>query len=198
LFLLNLLWFLGTLVGGVLLGIFPATAAVHDVLRRDQMDRIREDNSDPTPARLRLWQEFWTAWRASFRSANLLGLVLALCWALLAVDRVHVRNGVGTVTPWISGVIIVVTVVLAMATLIVWPIAAHYSDRTGRLVRMTLAMALSRPLLTVFVAMISMTWLWLLQAAPGVCVVFGVALPFWATTALYWRSGVFPLPETLT
>jgi hypothetical protein len=46
--------------------------------------------------------------------------------------------------------------------------------------------------------MISMTWLWLLQAAPGVCVVFGVALPFWATTALYWRSGVFPLPETLT
>lgn len=196
LFLLNLLWVSGILAGGILLGLFPSTAAAHGVLRRDQMERICEESDQATPPRSSLWREFWSGWRAEFRSANRLGLVLVAVWALLTADRLFLQGGVGVATPWLSGVVVVVTILLGMASLLVWPVAAHFDETTGRILRMTLALSLSRPLLTVFVAMIAITWLWLLQAAPGVCVVFGAALPFWAVSTLSWRSRVFDVPAS--
>ncbi|MGY5764157.1 YesL family protein [Brachybacterium sp. DNPG3] len=190
LFLLHLLWLAGTLAGGVLLGIGPATAAVHAVLRRDRMDRRLEELDRPVPSRARLGREFWTHWRAGLLPANLLAAVLGAGWAVIAVDRWVLGPGIGAATPWLSGVVVALTVVLALLSAVVWPLQAHFSDPLPRLLRMALVLLLARPLRTLAVAGVLAATIAVWGAVPGLVPVFGIVLPAWAITAIYWRAGV--------
>ena len=198
-FLLHLLWVLGVIAGAGVAGVFPATAAVHGGLRRDQMDRrLEAEGRNPAP-RSRLSAEYWALWRTQFMASQRLGLLLAVGWAVLAVDRAVLRSGAaGDFTPWLSGVLVVLGVLLAVLTALAWPMQAHFADGTARVLRMSFVLALSRPLLVMAVAGAVLVWFWLLSAAPGVCVVFGVALPAWTVTALAWRTGALPLPAART
>lgn len=194
LFLLHLLWLLGVLAGGVVLGVLPATAALCAVLREDRMERASEERGELRPPRPRLWAGFWSGWRQEFWRAQRLGGVLTAAWLLLLLDRT-VLTGVqlGALAPLASGLIVVLTVVLALLSAVVWPLAAHFSDPVGRLLRMGLVLLVRRPSLALSVAVVLAATVWLVQTVPGIVPVFGVALTAWAITALLWRSGVMPL-----
>lgn len=72
----NLLVLAGTLLGGVLLGAFPALAAGSAALRGVASGSPSE----------RLWHDFWSAYRTSWRRMNLLGAPFWCVGAVLAVD----------------------------------------------------------------------------------------------------------------
>jgi len=72
----NLLMLAGTLLGGVVLGAFPALAAGHGVLAPIISGAPSE----------RLWHDFWAGYRASWRRMNVLGAPFWCGGALLAVD----------------------------------------------------------------------------------------------------------------
>jgi len=192
LFLLHLLMVLGILAGGIVLGLAPALAAVHTELRGDERRRRIEAQGEIGEEPPPLWRSFWTSWRAEFVRANLLGGVLAIGWALLLVDRTVLAQTGGAATPWVSGVLVVLTVVLALVTAVVWPLAAHFSDPLPRILVMAPVLLVRRPVITLgtvgVLAVTVMVW----QAVPGLAPVFGVLLPCWAVTALCWRTGSLP------
>lgn len=198
LFLLHLLWLLGTLTGAVLLGVFPATAALCTVLREDQLDRAVEDAGDLAPSRAGLWARFWTAWRGEFWRAQRLGGALLLAGALLALDRWALTGTQisATIGPLASGLVVVLTIVLLLLAAVMWPLAAHFSDPLPRLLRMGLVLLVRRPSITVSLALVLATTVWIAQTVPGLVPVFGLALPVWAITALLWRSGAMPLSSS--
>ncbi|MFI6322785.1 YesL family protein [Nonomuraea sp. NPDC050556] len=66
---LNLLWFLGTLAGGVVLGVGPATVAAYTLARR----HAQGESFSP-------WRAFFAAYRREFRRGSLLVLPLAVCF----------------------------------------------------------------------------------------------------------------------
>lgn len=194
LFLLQLLWVLGTLAGAVVLGVLPATAALCAVLREDRLEQIAEETDERPRARPRLWTEFWGAWREEFWRAHRLGGVLLLGWLLLALDRaVLTELSLGAITPLVSGLVVVLTVVLVLLSSVVWPLAAHFADPVGRLLRMGLVLLLRRPTVALLIAVVLAAAIWVAQTVPGVVPVLGIALPAWAVTTLLWRSGAMPL-----
>lgn len=69
----NVLVLLGTLAGGVVLGVWPAVRAASAVLL----------DGDPADAPLR---PFWRAWREDWRRANVLGAPLTIGGAALLLD----------------------------------------------------------------------------------------------------------------
>ncbi|ATG54684.1 hypothetical protein CFK41_07820 [Brachybacterium ginsengisoli] len=199
LFLLHLLWLLGTLAGGVVLGVLPATAAVFAVLREDRLVQAAEEVGEHRPSRGGLWAQFWTAWRAEFWRAHRLGGALALGWLVLALDR-RVLTGTqfgdqlsAALGPLASGVVVVLTVVLMLLSAVMWPLAAHFSDPLPHLLRMGLVLLVRRPSITLAIALLLAAAIWLAQTMPGLVPVFGLALPAWAVTAVLWRSGAMPL-----
>lgn len=201
LFLLNLLWMLGTLSGAVVLGIFPATAAVHAVLRGDELERAAEADSElGTPRngpaatrRPKLWPEFWGAWRSELGRGNRIGFLLLAGWAVIATDRWALTAlDLGAAGPWVSGIVVLLTVLLALLTAVIWPLAAHFSDPLPRLTRIALTLLLARPALTLSMAAVLAATAWGWQTLPGLAPVFGIVLPCWALTFLLWRSGVLP------
>ncbi|WP_114855409.1 YesL family protein [Brachybacterium sp. YJGR34] len=193
LFLLNLLWVLGVLAGGIVLGIAPATAALHAVLRQDRIEGVHEAEGTSPPPRGTLWAEFWAAWRGEFVRATRLGAVLATGWALLLADRwVLSALDLGTAGPAASGIVVLLTVALALVTVVVWPLAAHFEDPLRTVLRMVLTVLVARPGLTLSVLVVLGAAAAIWQSLPGLVPVFGLALPCWVVTFLVWRSGVLP------
>lgn len=198
LFLLHLLWMLGTLAGGLVLGALPATAAVCAVLREDRLEQIAEETGEPPRTRRRLWSDFWGAWRTEFSRSHRLGGTLLLAWLVLALDRwilggTELGAQLGLASPLASGLVVVLTVALVLLSAVAWPLSAHFSDPVPRLLRMGLVLLVRRPSTTLSLALVLTAAVWIVQTVPGLVPVFGLVLPAWIVTALLWRSGAMPL-----
>lgn len=70
---INVLFLLGTLVGGVVLGVWPAFRAASAVLL----------DGDPADSP---WLPFWRVWREGWRRANALGAPLSVAGVVLLLD----------------------------------------------------------------------------------------------------------------
>ncbi|MBT0994207.1 DUF624 domain-containing protein [Cellulomonas sp. DKR-3] len=116
--LAQLLLLLGTLAGGVVLGLFPALDAAGRLL-------ARLPAGDPSTS---VWRDFWSAWRAGFRRANVVGAPLWAVGALLVVD-----GGVAALLdgPGRAALVVGLVVVAAWTALVVAfvpPVLRRYDD----------------------------------------------------------------------
>jgi len=125
----NVLVALGTLAGGVVLGVYPALGAGGSALAR---------LAAGTPSE-HLWQEFWAAYRAGFRRLNVLGAPLTVGFLLLALDAsVLAAASAGPARAALTVGVVALTgyLLVALATLV--PVARRYEDvpaaRTWRFV----------------------------------------------------------------
>lgn len=189
LFLLHLLWILHTLRGGVVLGLFPATAAVHAVLRRDAMSRDH--------ARADLWREFGTVWRSELGRANALGWALAAVWTVLVV-----QHSILTATPpsglaaGVAGALGIGMAVLGVVTTLTWVLHAHFEESVPALLRRSVTLALGRPLVALGCAAGVAVVLCLYYVLPGLVPVLGTSLPALVAVTTLWGSGVLPRPPS--
>ncbi|MBZ2197420.1 YesL family protein [Occultella gossypii] len=188
LFALNALWLLYTLRGGVVAGVFPATAAVHAVLRRDLM---RPDDPHREPLRV----EFGAAWRAELGSANVIGYVLTTAWVLLLVEHhVLTSGGAQGLAAGVAALLWFAAALLFVLCASVWMLAVHFDEGPLATLRRAALLALARPLTALGAAVVLAVVLCLYYVVPGLVPVFGVAGPAMLTSAQLWRSGVLPRP----
>ncbi|MEV0345524.1 DUF624 domain-containing protein [Nonomuraea sp. NPDC050680] len=186
LFRLHLLWLGWTLVGGGLLGIFPATAAVYAVVRRDLMGRGE-------PSRLRA--EFGAAWREQFRGANILGYSFLGLWALLLLDRHLVATvDLGSAGQGLAGLFWVLAVFLSCMSAAVWPLAAHFAEGVPKLIVRSAVFVLARPLIAGFNAGAVAVVLCVYNVVPGLVPVFGITVPVYLSFVYLWSTRLLPRP----
>jgi uncharacterized membrane protein YesL len=187
--LLQGLWLLHTLMGAVVLGALPATAAVAAVLRRDHMVAAGwADDQDRPP----LWREFHRAWRAELVGANAAGYVLVAAWALVVADHLVTRGVDVVAVP--RAVVWVLTAVLAAVTGLALVLRAHFADGPVRALRRACVLALARPLLALQAVVVLAGFGCLFYVLPGLAVVFGVSAPAAVLVAAVWHTGVLPRP----
>lgn len=143
---LNLLWILGVLAGLIVAGIAPATQAMYAVIGRYLRD-------EP----VRLWADFWRAWRRGMRSSQLVLGVPLLTAVVVAFYLVASRA-----TPFVF-----VTTVIAigyLGALIQLPAAADRLDlRATKLWKASTAIAWRQPLISLgvvlgVVVMVTSAW----------------------------------------
>jgi uncharacterized membrane protein YesL len=187
---LHLLWIVGTLRGGVVLGVFPATAAVYAVVRRD----IRTPDAGSVRPALR--HEFTAFWRQELVPANTVGYAVAVLWTVLILDR-HLLAVVdlGAAAPVVAGLLWTVTAFAFVATAALPALGAHFAEGPVRLLRRSAVLVLGRPkqaLLNALAVGVVLCGYYLL---PGLVPVFGVALVALVSTSTLWESGLFGSPE---
>ncbi len=187
LLVLHLLWIGWTLRGGVVLGLFPASAAVQAVVRRDAMRGVEGRGLRAVRA------EFRAAWRAELVPANALGyVVLGLAGVLVLDRRVLATLDLGAAGPVLAGLLTVLTVTSFVVCAVLPVLASHYAESPVRLLRRAVLLVAARPALALGNAVVVGTVLCLYYVVPGLGPVFGVALPAWLSFATLWGSGVLP------
>ncbi len=190
---LHLLWLAWTLRGGVVLGAFPATAALHGVLREDARHAVAHPDDPPGLKGLRA--RFGELWHREFAAANRLGVALALCWAILVLDRRVVEHlDLGGLGPVLAGGLTVAGVALGLITALVWPLQSHFDESVRALLRRALVLMAGRPASAALAGVGVGVLLCAYYLVPGLVPVFGLAAPAAITTAVLWRSGVLAPP----
>ncbi|WP_066516899.1 DUF624 domain-containing protein [Curtobacterium ammoniigenes] len=129
---LNAAWILGTLLGGVVLGVGPATAAAFALARRHQ----RGDG-------IRLIRDFWRAYRSQWRHANAVFGPVAAVGASLAFTWSWVLQ----IGAPIAGIVVLVPIsalFVAVAS-VVGPMQSHYVLPWFRYVPVAVRFVLSMP-----------------------------------------------------
>ena len=190
LLVLHLLWIGWTLRGGIVLGVFPASAAVHAVVRRDAMRGVEGRGTRAVRV------EFRDAWRAELVPANVLGYTVSALWAVLLLDR-HVLGVVdlGLAGPVLAGLLTLLTVAAFVATAALPALASHYAEGPVRLLRRAAVLVVARPRQALVNALVVGVALGTYYVVPGLVPVFGVALPAWLSFATLWASGLLPNPD---
>ncbi|MEV0618862.1 DUF624 domain-containing protein [Nonomuraea sp. NPDC050404] len=181
---LHLLWLGWTLAGGIVLGVFPATAAVYAVIRRDL-----RGGDEAAPLR----QEFRTAWRREFRAANLLGHTFLILWALLLLDRHLVATvDLGQAGPALAGLLWLLAFLLFCMSAAVGPLAAHFAESVPKLVVRSALLVLARPAVAAFNALTVAVVLCAYYVLPGLVPVFGVVAPAYLSSVYLWSTRLLP------
>lgn len=194
---LQLLWIVHALMGGIVLGVYPATAAVLAVLRRDRMEADDWEGGRHRPS---VWREFHDEWRRELVSANVIGLVLTAGWAVVIYDHRLLRNVEMAAGPALQGLLWIFTVALLVVSATVFVLHAHFAESPARILRRSAVLTIARPVLALVCAGILAVTLGLYYVLPGLAVVFGVVAPAFAIMAYVWQSGVLPRaanPSTL-
>ncbi|MEH1126985.1 YesL family protein [Micromonospora sp. CPCC 206061] len=144
---LNLLWILFTLMGGVLLGVGPATVAAYTLARRRAMGES-----------FRSWPAFVSVYRREFTRGSVLVLPLVAAAALLVTNYFYFASlgSAGSISQVATVVALGILVVIAAYAL---PMSVHYDLRTPHLLPKASLFALTRPaasvlLLFVFTAVV--------------------------------------------
>lgn len=128
---LNLLWIVFTLLGGVLLGLGPATVAAYTLARR----HVRGES-------IHEWTEFWNVYRREFVRASLLVLPVAVV-ATVLIGNLHLFPGPDALPLRIATY--AALFVLAGAAAYLGPLYAHYDLPLRAYIPKASLLALTRP-----------------------------------------------------
>ncbi|PTM59988.1 YesL family protein [Desmospora activa] len=163
---LHILWLLFTLLGGVILGVAPATAGMFAVLR--QWFLGRED--------VPVFRTYWQSYRREFWGANLLGWLLFVVAAVLFVDLWVFRLVDGWVGLALSLFFLSLLFLLAITVLYAFPAFVHYRMGILQYVRCALGLGMSHLPLTLlmFVSIFLIGCLYVYL--PGLIPAFGFSL----------------------
>lgn len=177
-----------TLRGGVILGFFPAVAAAHAVFREWSLDR-----SPGGWAVSQTWSAFATHWRSERPTANATGWSLTAAAAVLVADLWIVRTfPMGYPGLILSGALVVVATVFALASMLVWPVRAHFDESQWWCVRTAVQLVIARPLCsTALIAVISILIV-VFSAWPPLMILLGLAAPPFASCAVVRGLGRIP------
>ncbi|WP_337062084.1 DUF624 domain-containing protein [Kineococcus sp. G2] len=128
------LWVLGTLAGGVVLGLAPAGVAAAAVSRR----RLRGETAGTAAC-------FVRTWRAEFTRANVALLPAVLAGALLLANQRVFSARTGAVAELVTAATVLAGLVLAVVVLVAVPLYVHYELPLQRYLPTAAAFVLSNP-----------------------------------------------------
>ncbi|MEH7305005.1 YesL family protein [Neobacillus drentensis] len=151
--LLNLLWLGFTLLGGVILGFFPATVSLFAVMRK----WIRREHEINT------FKFFIRNFKNSFVQANILGLVIVVIGILLAVDLHVSQKYIGI--PFIHFVLLLIILLYSISVLFFFSTFVHYELKTFFYLIQSFFMSIIKPLyslLALFIFLATITVFYLL------------------------------------
>ncbi|GAA0376228.1 YesL family protein [Bacillus horti] len=154
--ILQLLWFVFTLLGGIVLGIFPATAALFASLRKLQ-------NGES----IHLLSTFVKAYRAEFWKSQQLGYLYLCTGLFIYIDLLLLISYQHPVA--MIGIVLFTSlfILFLSASMYVFPIYAHFRMTLGTMIKLSFFLAVTQPLLTLGMALGTVLIYCILWFIPG-------------------------------
>ncbi|MGB6409472.1 MAG: DUF624 domain-containing protein [Planococcus donghaensis] len=165
--LLNLLWLLFSFSGLLVLGIFPATAALFAVMRLMIMET---DNGS-------IMKLFWVKFKSEFVAANVVGYMMLLIGLVLYTDLkvMHYVNQDTLYTILMSTTMVVIFIYL-LSLLYIFSVFVHYDLKFWQYPKHAFILVIARPLHTLIMAILVVFILFLYLQLPVLIVLFGISL----------------------
>ncbi|NNH07989.1 DUF624 domain-containing protein [Cellulomonas fimi] len=167
----NALVLLGTLAGGVVLGLFPALGAGGSLLARLVAGAPSEHP----------WREFWAQWRSGWRRHNVLGAPAWPVGALLYVDLAVSRFAQGPLAAVLTAAVLALGAWFAVAVVTLVAVARRYDEPAGRTWRFVALFPLLSPGVSLAVLVVLAAVAVSVLALPVLGPLVGVALPLLVT-----------------
>lgn len=162
---INALWIVFTLLGGVLFGFSPATAALFSIVRK------WTDGEEVT----QLFSEFWKEYRQLFWKSQKIGLLLMVIGLLLIVDFQFFLQGNSTIG-WLGKMITIQLIFLyAVMLMYIFPLYIDTKQQISNVFKEAFRLFLQAPFKTIF-GLFSMMALGLLfVTVPAVALLCGAS-----------------------
>ncbi|GLC89655.1 YesL family protein [Lysinibacillus piscis] len=176
---LHILWVIFTLLGLVIFGLFPATAAMFAVLRQLIME---EDDSSVTKL-------FFEKYKAEFVGSTLWGLLLSGGVVLLYVNM-HALSylQLGVIRTLLASSTVVIGFVYLCMLLNFFPVFVHLRLLFWQYPKYALLLAVAKPIQTIFMIIIVIVLAYLYLMFPILVVLFGISLFAYALMYIALRS----------
>ena len=116
-----------------------------------------------------------------------------LIWTLLIWEYWFVQhNDLGTVGFAISGALLVINLIYGLFAFLSWAVHVNFDEKAPWVVRTSLSMVIARPLCSLMVLLLFLITVWAYYMWPGLMMVFGVAVPIFATMMAVYSWGRLP------
>lgn len=181
-FNINMAFIAHTLMGLIVIGLFPSIAATYATIRSWLLDE------DQSWTWRQVWKTFHEAWGEDIAAANGFGWIQGITGAFLAWDYfIANTNPLGGVVGFaVSGLLLLLNVIYWLVSLMSWLIRAHFDENIMWILRMSVAMCIARPLSSLLIIAEFLLTVWVWFTWPGVFMAFGVVVPlFFVVVTIY-------------
>lgn len=171
---INLLWIFFSMIGLIIFGFSPATAALFVICRK--WVRGEKDIS--------IFKTFWTSYKKEFLKSNLLGLILIIGGIVLYVDYLFFSQIESNLSLILFFPLLTLGIVYLLTALFLFPVFVHYNSTLLQLLKNACLLALLNPMIS-FLMLISLIVITIIIAMlPALILFFGISIPAWVTMFL--------------
>jgi Predicted integral membrane protein len=182
--IVNLLWIFGVLVGGIVLGIMPATVAVYALIRENAA----------FPIKLELFSKFWQEYKGCFKQSNIIGLFSLIINILFFYNiRILVFEG-GLFSQIILAGTLILLFIYIIGLINFFPIYVRYNFKTLDYIKNTMIIAAVQPIRSLIMFCITILILLLSLAFPPFIIFISVGMLVYAIDTIA-KKGVLKNAE---
>lgn len=164
---LNILWVCTSLLGGIIVGIFPATSALFSVLKQ----LIIKDEDLP------LVKNFFIEFKKDFIKSNILGYLITIIGFILYMDfRVLQILNHELLQLTLFTLTAVITFMYILITLYIFPVFVHFDLKFWHYPKYALILAIGKPFHTLIMGAGLAVILFLYINFPVLIIIFGISL----------------------
>lgn len=162
---LNLLWVAFTLLGAVVLGLFPATTAMFSVCRK----WLRGQTDVP------VFRTFWNYYRKDFAKSNGMGLFIWLIAALIAADVFYLLTLDAVQLSWTSIPLFAFMLLVLLFLFYLFPTFVHFDIKVTQVLKNAFLIMLINPLHSLLILFCLVPLFLIMQALPALAFIFGAS-----------------------
>jgi len=168
LFFLNLMWFIFSIMGALVLGLFPSTVALFAVIRKLSL----ENDSD-----INIFKLFWHYFRNDFIRSNVIGYCITLIGLFLYLDLRLVLQFKNSFINQLIVISLIIFIILYIITIFnLFPLYVHYNLKTLEYFKSAFILTIARPLQSLLVSFSLVIVYMLFRFIPGLIPAFGMSL----------------------
>jgi len=160
---INLLWIFFTIIGGVLLGFFPATTAMFAIIR----DWLQGNNDDP------LFTGFWQYYKKDFWKSNRLGAFIVLIVAFITIDIFFISTNLNEVLTWTYIPLFAFMFLFILFLFYIFPAFVNYDLKVIQLIRNSFLIMLVHPFNSFIIIICLISCYYIMKLLPALAFLFG-------------------------
>ncbi|MEH7176882.1 YesL family protein [Neobacillus vireti] len=163
----NLLWIFFTLMGGIILGIMPATVGVFAVSRKWIMDKEEE---------VPVLKLFWQSYRSEFLRSNLLGWFLLIAGSILYTYHANLDLLPNQLQTIFQVIFYSVVIIIGITVSFIFPVLVHFDVNLKRSIKNAFLVGLTFPHYAILMLFITSVSIVVFQYFPVLFIFFGVSV----------------------
>jgi uncharacterized membrane protein YesL len=175
--MLNIMWFAGCILGGVIFGWAPSTVALLTVLRNKIMKKEYYG----------VIRSFWMTYKKEFVRSNILGGICMLFLIIVSINKTNFDAQPELIFKVLSLISTISRIIVLGIILYMFPLYVHYNMDLKKYFIKALNLLIMKPFVTICIILWTFLAYFIICKIPGLIVIFGISLYFYGIMAINYQ-----------